>query len=104
MCQLTALEELWLHDNELEALPSMMGKLKMLRTLTLSVCVSLLGFLQLLGCSAALCFVARSHHAVLNTFSKADWASKRVCEIIGGSIISSAPCQRATAESAGVSR
>jgi Leucine-rich repeat (LRR) protein len=36
ICQLTALEELWLHDNELEALPSMMGKLKQLRTLTLS--------------------------------------------------------------------
>ena len=36
MCQLTALEELWLHDNDLEALPAMMGKLKMLRTLTLS--------------------------------------------------------------------
>ena len=53
----------------------MMGKLKMLRTLTLSVCISLLGLLPLLGGSASLCFVARSHHVVLNVFSKTDWAS-----------------------------
>ena len=36
ICQLTALEELWLHNNDLEELPSMIGKLKNLRTMTLS--------------------------------------------------------------------
>jgi len=33
---MTSLKELWLHDNELETLPNMIGNLKELRTLTLS--------------------------------------------------------------------
>ena len=34
--QLTNLKELWLHDNELQTLPSLIGNLKELRTLTLN--------------------------------------------------------------------